>query len=220
MKTELRLTVAAVAATVPLLSAGAAQTINFGTQPGLPTFPNGGTVPDGYGGFDWHGAQNEVFADQTSNGFGSAFITEMSRTAAFDLDTVTFNALLSDTPSPGEIVEVSTTISGYLNGNLVQTLTETYSPVAAFSPLTLNLDGVNDVKFSSVEIRTLLDQPGDPIIKGPDLTMVTQMTVDNSTGTNRAPELDTASTASALTLLFGTLLVMGGRRTKSRADSR
>jgi hypothetical protein len=48
--------------------------------------------------------------------------------------------------------------------------------------------------------------------------MVTQMTVDNFT--NRAPELDAASTASALTLLFGTLLVIGGRRARSRADSR
>ena len=55
MNTELRLTVAAIAATLPLLSAGAAQTINFGPNRGLPA---GGTVPDGYAGFDWHGAMN------------------------------------------------------------------------------------------------------------------------------------------------------------------
>jgi hypothetical protein len=217
MKTELRLTVAAVAAILPLLSASATQTINFGPAP---LGPPDGPVADGYAGFDWHGAQNDVFFDQTSSGFGSAFITEMSRSSAFDLDTVTFSALESDTPSPFEIVEVQTTISGYLNGTLVGSVIETYSPVAAFSPLTLNLDGVNDVKFKSVEIRTVLDEPGNPTFTGPDLTMVTQMTVDNSTGTNRAPELDAASTASALTLLFGTLMVMGGRRARSRADSR
>jgi hypothetical protein len=57
MKTELRLTVAAIAATLPLLCANASQIINFG--PSLPA----GTVPDGYAGFNWHGADNADLLD-------------------------------------------------------------------------------------------------------------------------------------------------------------
>jgi hypothetical protein len=220
MKTELRLTVAAIAAALPLLSAGASQTINFGTQPGLPSYPPGGTVPDGYAGFDWHGAQNDVYyALSGSNGFDSAYITEMSRTAPFDLDSMFQVALDSDVPSPFETSVLTTTISGYLNGALVETLTETF-PWFDAGKLTLNMDGVNDVKFSTVETLTELDTPGHPSFTGPDLTMVTQMTVDNYTGVAKAPELDPASTASAVTLLFGSLLVIRGRRAKGLAASR
>jgi hypothetical protein len=50
--------------------------------------------------------------------------------------------------------------------------------------------------------------------------MVTQMTVDNFTGVAKAPELDPASVASAATLLFGSLLVIRGRRAKGQALSR
>jgi hypothetical protein len=210
MQMELRLMVAAIAATLPLLSAGAAQTINFGPSSGLPT----GTVPNGYAGFDWHGAQNDVFFDQTSTGFGSAYITEMSRTSAFDLDSMVVSPLESSLPSPGEISNLTTTITGYLNGTLVETLTETYSAIATGNPLILNMDGVNDVKFKTVETLTELDVPGHPSFTGPDLTMVTQMKIDNFSGVARAPEMDPAATASAVTLLLGSLLVMRGRRQK------
>jgi hypothetical protein len=219
MQMELRLMVAAIAATLPMLSAGAAQTINFGTQPGLPTFPTGGTVPNGYDGFNWHGAQNEVFFDQTSTGFGSAFITEMSRTTAFDLDTMTVSPLESSLPSPGETSNLTTTISGYLNGTLVETLTETYSAIATGNPLILNMDGVNDVKFKTIDTRQELDLPGMPTITGPDLTMVTQMTVDNFTGVAKAPEMDPAASASAVTLLLGSLLVIMGRPSRRSRPS-
>jgi len=212
MKTKVRLTVAAIAATLPLLNAGAVQTISFGPSSGLPD----GTVPDGYAGFDWHGAQNDVFFDQTSTGFGSAFITEMSRTSAFDLDSMMITTLESSVPSPDETSNLTTTISGYLNGTLVETLTENYSAFAAGSTLTLNMDGVNDVKFTTVDTRTTFGVPGS--ITGPDLTMVTQMTVDNFTA--KAPELDPTATASAVTLLLGSLLVIRGRRPKVQAASR
>jgi hypothetical protein len=212
MKTELHLTVAAIAATLPLLSAGAAQTINFGTQPGL---PSGGTVPDGYAGFDWHGAQNGVFYD--TSGFESAYITEMSRTSAFNLDSIAFSALNSSAPGPDETSNLTTTISGYLNGTLVETLTENY-PWFTFGSTSLNMDGVNDVKFTTVLTRTVVGVPGS--FTTPNLTMVTQMTVDNFIGTAKAPELDPAATASAITLLLGSLLVITGRRPKRQAASR
>ncbi len=208
MKTELRLTVAAIAAVLPLLSAGAAQTINFGPSSGLPT----GTVPDGYAGFDWHGAQNDVFFDQTSTGFGSAFITEMSRPSAFNLDNMVVSPLESSLPSPDETSNLTTTISGYLNGALVETVTENYSAIATGIPLAVNMDGVNDVKFNTVDTRTVFGMLGS--IVGPDLTMVTQMKVDNFSGVV-APELDPASTASAVTLLLGSLLVIRSRRKNS-----
>ena len=213
MQMELRLTVAAIAATLPLLSAGAATTINFGPAP---LGPPDGVIADGYAGFDWHGAQNDVFFDQTSTGFGSAYITEMSRTSAFDLLSMVVSPLESSLPSPGEISNLTTTISGYFNGTLIQTLTETYSAIADGNPLILNMVGVNDVKFTTVLTRTVVGVPGS--FTTPNLTMVTQMTVDNFIGTAKAPELDPAATASAITLLLGSLLVITGRRPKGQAS--
>jgi hypothetical protein len=208
MKTELGLTLAAIVATLPLLSANAAQTLDFG--PNLPT----GTVPDGYAGFDWHGAQNGVFF--TTNDFGSLFITELSRTAPFDLNSLVVQELNSDVPSPGETSNFTTTISGYLNGTFVQTLTKNY-PWAGGTLLTLNMDGVNDVKFATNNVRTSDALPGT--ITNPDFTFVSRMTVDNFTGVTKAPEIDPASAASALTLLIGGLLVFTDRRPKRLAAS-
>jgi hypothetical protein len=203
MKTELRLVLAAIVATLPLLSANATQTLDFGQN--LPA----GTVPDGYAGFDWHGAQNAVFADTTSSFFGSLFITEMSRSAPFDLNSMVVQELNSSVPSPGETSNFMTTISGYLNGTLVQTLTENYA-WGGGTLLTLNLDGVNDVKFSTVNIRTSDAFPGT--ITNPDLTLVSQLTVGNSV--TKVPEMHPATAASALTLLIGAFLVFTGGRQK------
>jgi hypothetical protein len=216
MKTELRLTVAALATVLPLLSAGAAQTISFGAPPVGPTTGSDSVIADGYAGFDWHGAQNDLFLD-SAGGFDSAYITEMSRTSAFDLDSILVSPLGSDTPSPGETSSISTTITGYLNGALVETLTESY-PWTGSKLLTLNMDGVNDVKFTTVDTLTDLDIPGSPSHTGPDLTMVLQMKVDNFSGVAKAPELDPAATASAVTLLLGGLLVTLGRRPARRVQ--
>jgi hypothetical protein len=196
MKTELRLTLAAIVATLPLISANAAQTLNFG--PSLPP----GTVPDGYAGFDWHGAQNDVFADTTPSFFGSLFITELSRTAPFDLNSMVVQELNSDAPSNN-----TTTISGYLNGTLVDTLTESYA-FGGGTLLTLNMDDVNEVKFTTTNIRTVSGLP--VVIRSPDLTLVSQLTVDNVVA--KAPEIDPATAASGLTLLIGGLLAISGRR--------
>ena len=201
MKTELCLTLAAIVATLPLISANAAQTLNFG--PSLPP----GTVPDGYAGFDWHGAQNDVFADTTPSFFGSLFITELSRTAPFDLNSMVVQELNSDAPSIGETSNNTTTISGYLNGTLVDTLTESYA-FGGGTLLTLNMDDVNAVKFTTTNTRTVFGLPGS--ITGPDLTLVSQLTVDNVVA--KAPEIDPATAASGLTLLIGGLLAISGRR--------
>jgi hypothetical protein len=183
------------------MSAKAAQTLNFG--PNLPS----GTVPDGYAGFDWHGAQNDVFADTTPGFFGSLFITELSRTAPFDLNSMVVQELNSDAPSIGETSNNTTTISGYLNGVLVDTLTENYA-FGGGTLLTLNMDDVNDVKFTTTNTRTVSSPP--LTISGPDLTLVSQLTVDNVVA--KAPEIDPTAAASALTLLIGGLLVITGRR--------
>ena len=202
MKTELGLTFAAIVATLPLLSA--AQTLEFG--PNLPT----GTLPDGYAGFDWHGAQNGVF--YSTNDFADLYLTEMSRAAPFDLNSLVVRELISGFPSPGETSNYMTTISGYLNGTLVQTFTENYA-WGSDPLLTLNMDGVNDVKFATTNIRTSDAFPGT--ITTGDLFMVGQLTVSNSV--TMAPEMDPATAASAFTLLIGGLLVMTGRPRSTRS---
>jgi hypothetical protein len=204
MKKELGLTLVAIVATLPLLSATAAQTLDFG--PNLPT----GTVPDGYAGFDWHGAQNGVF--YSTNDFASLFINEMSRAAPFDLNSMVVRELMSSVPSPGETSNYVTTISGYLNGTLVQTLTENYA-WGSDPLLTLNMDGVNDVKFATSNLRTSDAFPGTR--SGGDLFMVSQLTVANSV--TMAPEMDPTTAASAFTLLIGGLLVMTGRARSTRS---
>jgi len=211
MKTELRLTVAAIAVTLPLLCANASQTIDFGQN--LPA----GTVPDGYAGFNWHGAQNDVFADTTSSFFGSAYITEMSRTSAFDLNSMVVQNLNSDVPSGGDTTAYTTVISGYLNGTLVESLTKSYG-WGGGTVLSLNMDGVNDIKFKTTEINTRFGQPG--VFTSPDFTLVSQLTVDNFSTVAKAPEMDLATAASALTLMVGSLLVIRGRRaTRSPASA-
>ena len=204
MKTELGLTFAAIVATLPLLSANAAQTLEFG--PNLPT----GTVPDGYAGFDWHGAQNGVF--YSTNDFANLYITEMSRASPFDLNSLVVHELESSVPSPGETSNYVTTISGYLNGTLVQTFTENYA-WGSDPLLTLNMDGINDVKFATTNIRTSDAFPGTFSIG--DLFMVSEITVSNSV--TMAPEMDPTTAASAFTLLIGGLLVMTGRARSTRS---
>jgi hypothetical protein len=206
MKTELGLTFAAIVATLPLLSANAAETLEFG--PNLPT----GTVPDGYGGFDWHGAQNGVF--YSTNDFASLYVTEMSRAAPFDLNSLVVRELMSSVPSPGETSNYMTTISGYLNGTLVQTFTANYA-WGSDPLLTLNMDNINDVKFATTNIRTSDAVPGTFSIG--DLFMMSEVTVTKSVTMAVAPEMDPATAASAFTLLIGGLLVMTSRARRTRS---
>jgi hypothetical protein len=78
------------------------------------------------------------------------------------------------------------------------------------------MDGVNDIKFKTTEINTRFGQPG--VFTSPDFTLVSQLSVGNFVA--KAPEMDPATAASALTLMVGGLLVIRGRRaTRSPASA-
>jgi hypothetical protein len=203
MKRELSLMAAAIMVIVPLASAEASQTINFG--PSAPA----GTVPNGYAGFNWHGAQNDVYADSSATFFDSASVTAFGRGKAFDLNSVDFLTLNSDVPSGGDTASFTTVISGYLNGTLVKSLTESYGWGGNdFSGL--KLDDVNKVTFNTTITTTAFGVPGSST--NPDFTLVNSLNVSKAT---KAPEMDVAGGAGALTLLAGALLVIGGRRRPS-----
>jgi hypothetical protein len=201
MKRELGLMAATLAALLPLASAQASQTITFGTD--LPE----GTIANGFDGFNWHGAQNDVYFDTSSSGFDSAYITAFGRAKAFDLNSVDFLALSSDTPSPGDTEVITTVISGYLHGTLVQRLTEHYDFEGA-NFTGLNFDDVNKVTFKSTVTLTSDGVPGS--ITGPDLPMIQSLNVNKKATVASAPEMDTATGAAALTWLAGALFVIGG----------
>jgi hypothetical protein len=199
MKKELSLVAAAIMVILPLASADASQTINFG--PSAPA----GTI-NSYAGFNWYGAQNDVYADSSVSFFDSASVTAFGRNKAFDLNSVDFLTLNSDVPSGGDTADFTTVISGYLNGTLVKSLTENYAwGGGAFSGL--NLDDVNKVSFKTTVTTTVLGEPGSSTIS--DFTLVNSLNVSKAA---KAPEMDAATGAGALTLLAGALLVMGGRR--------
>jgi hypothetical protein len=141
----------------------------------------------------------------------------MSRTSAFDLNSMVVQDLNSDVPSGGDTTAYTTVISGYLNGTLVESLTKSYR-WGGGTVLSLNMDGVNDIKFKTTEINTRFGQPG--VFTSPDFTLVSQLTVDNFSTVAKAPEMDLATAASALTLVVGSLLVIRGRRaTRSPASA-
>jgi hypothetical protein len=220
MKREFRLTVAAIGATLPLLGAGAAQTITFG--PSATFSPTTGTVPDGYAGFDWHGATNDVVSDLGTDlewGYTSASITEMSRTAAFDLDSMT--TVASYFPEDHELPSFSTVISGYYNGTLVKTVTEEQTSYYGGGNMAINMDGVNDIKFATtISILTYYYEGPPSLVSYPYVTLVSKMSVDNFSGAAKAPEIDPTATASALMLLLGSLLVIRGRPARDAAPDR
>jgi hypothetical protein len=208
MKTELRLTVAAIAAALPMLSASASQTINFGE-----TYAPVGALPNGYKGFDWYGAQNGVYADSTGSVFGSADIAEFGRAKAFDLDSIALVNFGSDVPSGGDTISFATTVSGYYNGTLVKSVTEDYGWGGGFFS-GIDIDGVNKITFATTDTRTIYGEPGT--FTGSDDTLVSQLTVSKA-GVVAAPEMDRATAASALTLTIGGLLVLQGRRSKRQS---
>jgi hypothetical protein len=212
MQTELRLMVAAIAAALPLLSAHA-QTIDFG--PAL----SPGVVPDGYDGFNWHGADNGDLYDTSLSGFGSAAITEMSRASPFDLNSMVVQELESEVPDGGDTSAFVTVISGYLNGTLVKTVTENYNWGGDTVLSGINMNDVNDITFKTTYIDTP-PLPQTPILFTAPGVLVSQLTVADFSGVANAPELDPASIASALTLTVGSLLVIRGRRRKEQAVAR
>jgi hypothetical protein len=137
----------------------------------------------------------------------------MSRTSAFDLDSMMFQDSSGDYPPGGYAASLSTVISGYYNGTLVKTFTNESGFCACGFPISVNMDGVNDIKFTTSYTLSLYGVGGYTVTY-PDATLVSQMTVDNFSSAVKAPELDPTATASAVMLLLGSLLVMNGRRAR------
>ena len=134
----------------------------------------------------------------------------MSRTAAFDLDSMT--VVESYLPCCHELPTFSTVISGYYNGTLVKTVTEEQNSYYGGGNMAINMDGVNDIKFATtISILTYYYEGPPSLVSYPYVTLVSQMSVDNFSGAAKAPEIDPTATASALTLLLGSLLVIRGR---------
>jgi hypothetical protein len=217
MKGNLGFAIAAVVLAAPFglfLPAGAS-TVDLGSA--LPS----GTVPNGYGGFNWAGAINDSGDAQFFfTSAPAADVSQFSRAQPFDLTSVVFQNWESEVTGLGQVSNYATVISGYLNKTLVRSVTENYPwGQGVFSGL--NIDDVNKITFATTAHITdtfCCDGSGNPItvteFNGPDTTFVSSVTVKNAA---RAPEVDPASAASALTLLLGGLAVLrGGRRAQRR----
>jgi hypothetical protein len=202
---------AAVAACLGLFaSIASSKTIDFGQN-----LPDGAIAP-GYAGFNWGSAVNDPFG----GGFGltefAASIDQFSRNAPFDLNSVTFQNLVSEGGGDGSTANYTTVISGYLGNTLVRSVTENYAGFQDPTFAGLNIDGVNKITFSTIALLQdtfCCDSHGNTITQtnfhGPDSTYVSSLNVSNFT---KAPELNDASAATALTLLLGSLAVLRGRR--------
>jgi hypothetical protein len=194
-------------------AANSQQIINFGQNvPGLPDGP----VAAGYAGFNWGSAVN----DPDGGGYGltnfAASIDQFSRITPFDLDSVTFQNLVSEGTGDGSTAYYTTVISGYLGNTLVSSVTENYGAYSDPTFAGLNIDDVNKITFSTnalLQDTYCCDAHGNPVTQtnynGPDSTYISSLTVANVA---RAPELNGSSAATALTLLLGSLAVLCGRR--------
>jgi len=213
MKGNIRHLIAALAAAAPFglfAPAAVSQTIDFGALPA-------GPVAAGTDGFDWHGAINDP------TGFDPSFVTapsvlidQFTGSQPFTLNSVTFENLMSEAPSPGGTASYSTVVSGYLNGTLEKSVTEDYGWGGASTFSGLDIAGVNQITFATTALLTdsfCCDSSGNIVtltfFNGPDTTYVSSLNVSSVA---KAPEMDPASAASSLSLLVGGLLVLRGRR--------
>jgi hypothetical protein len=208
---RLVLAAAGVAACIGLFaSTAAAQTIDFGQN--LPPGP----VAPGYAGFNWGSAVNDPYG----GGYGltnfAASIDQFSRISPFDLDSVTFQNLVSEGDGDGSVAYYTTVISGYLGNTLVSSVTENYQSFSDPTYAGLHIDDVNKVTFTTIALEQdtyCCDSGGNvvtqTIYNGPDSTYVSSLTVSNYT---KAPEIDGSSAAAAVTFLLASLAVLRGRR--------
>jgi hypothetical protein len=182
-------------------SAANSQTINFGHVQGL----SDGPITPGYAGFNWGSAVNDPY----DGGYGltefAASIDQFSRNTPFDLNSVTFQNLVSE--GTGD--------------TLVSSVTENYGAYSDPTFAGLNIDDVNKITFSTnalLQDTYCCDAHGNIVTQtnynGPDSTYVSSLTVGNFAS---APELNGSSAATALTLLLGSLAVLRGRRARWRA---
>lgn len=199
----------AVAACFGLIATTAysAQTINFGQN-----LPDGPVAP-GYAGFNWGSADNDPFGGYGLSDF-AASIDQFSRNKPFDLNSVTFQNLVSDGPGDGSYASYTTVISGYRGNNLVKSVTENYFTLQGPTFSGLAIDDVTKITFRThvLEWDTYCcDSNGNVVTQtnanGPDWTLVSSLTVSDFT---KAPELNSSSAATALTLLLGSLAVLRG----------
>jgi hypothetical protein len=213
MKMELRRIVAALAVSAPLslfATLAGSQTINFGAN--LPAGP----VPAGYDGFNWGtGANAAINSGPDAQIYyltgPAAYMVQFGRTSLFDLNSVGFSMYVSDLSYEGNFNDLTTVVSGYRGTTLVKSVTEQYTSSGSDLFTGLNIDGVNKVTFSTTDTVSYLNDSGNPVIvstNAPDSTFVDQLKVSSY----KAPEIDPASAASALTLLLGGLAVLRGRR--------
>jgi len=210
---ELRGKIAALAVSAPLslfATLAGSQTINFGAN--LPAGP----VPAGYAGFDWGTGANAAINSGPDAAIyyllsPAAYMVQFGRTSLFDLNSVGFSMYVSDLSYEGNFNNLTTVVSGYRGTTLVKSVIEHYTSSGPDSFTGLNIDGVNKITFSTTDTVSYLNGSGNPVIvstNAPDSTFVDQLKVSSY----KAPEIDPASAASALTLLLGGLAVLRGRR--------
>jgi hypothetical protein len=213
MKMELRRMIAALAVSAPLslfATLAGSQTINFGAN--LPAGP----VPAGYGGFDWGTGANAAINSGPDAAIyyltgPAAYMVQFGRTSLFDLNSVGYSMYMSDLSYEGNFNDLTTVVSGYRGTTLVKSVIEQYTSSGSDLFTGLNIDGVNKITFSTTDTVSYLNGSGNPVIvstNAPDSTFVDQLKVSSY----KAPEIDPASAASALTLLLGGLAVLRGRR--------
>jgi hypothetical protein len=213
MKMELRRMIAAFAVSAPLslfATLAGSQTINFGAN--LPAGP----VPAGYDGFNWGtGANAAINSGPDAQIYyllgPAAYMVQFGRTSLFDLNSVGYSMYVSDLSYEGNFNNLTTVVSGYRGTTLVKSVIEQYTSSGSGLFTGLNIDGVNKITFSTTDTVSYLNGSGNPVIvstNAPDSTFVDQLKVSSY----KAPEIDPASAASALTLLLGGLAVLRGRR--------
>ena len=210
---ELRGKIAALAVSAPLslfATLAGSQTINFGAN--LPAGP----VPAGYDGFNWGtGANAAINSGPDAQIYyllgPAAYMVQFGRTSLFDLNSVGYSMYVSDLSYEGNFNNLTTVVSGYRGTTLVKSVIEQYTSSGSGLFTGLNIDGVNKITFSTTDTVSYLNGSGNPVIvstNAPDSTFVDQLKVSSY----KAPEIDPASAASALTLLLGGLAVLRGRR--------
>lgn len=211
---DIRRTIAAVAVAAPLCllaTFASSQTITFGAS--LPAGP----VPAGYGGFNWGTGVNQAINSGPDAAIyyltsPAASIVEFGQSSVFNLNSVDYQVLVSGETGLDSFDNYTTVVSGYRGTTLVKSVTENYPGSAGNLFSGLNIDGVNEITFSTTDTYGFLDSNGNMVISAtnaPAQTFVDQLKVSRFTS---VPEIAPASAVSALTLLLGSVAVLRGRR--------
>jgi hypothetical protein len=216
---EIRRALVAVLVALPLFlfapcaAFASSQTITFGAN--LPAGP----VPAGYSGFNWGTGVNQAINSGPDAAIyyltsPAASIVQFGQAGLFDLNSVDYQVLVSGETGLGSFDNYTTVVSGYRGATLVASVTENYPGSGGDLFTGLNIDGVNNVSFSTTDTYGFLDSHGNMVVSGtntPAQTFVDRLTVSSVTA---APEIDPSSAVSALALLLGSLAVLRVRRAR------